>query len=55
MNTNRNRSNGATFTYAGVRKAGGPAPVGLPLIPIVLNNGVVEGITDYVDWLTYCD
>ena len=55
MNTNRNRANGATFTYAGVRKAGGPAPVGVPLIPIVLNNGVVEGITDYVDWLTYCD
>lgn len=55
MNTNRNRSNGATFTYAGVRKAGGPAPVGLPLIPIALNNDVIEGITDYVDWLTYCD
>lgn len=55
MNTNRNRSNGSTFKYAGVRKAGGPAPVGLPLIPIVLNNDVVEGITDYVDWLTYCD
>ena len=55
MNTNRNRSNGATFTYAGVRKSGGPAPVGLPLIPVELNNDVIEGITDYVDWLTYCD
>ena len=55
MNTNRNRSNGATFSYAGIRKAGGPAPVGLPLIPIQLNGDVIEGITDYIDWYTYCD
>jgi Rieske Fe-S protein len=55
MNTNRNRSNGATFNYAGIRKAGGPAPVGLPLIPIQLNGDVIEGITDYIDWYTYCD
>ena len=40
MNTNRNRSNGATFNYAGIRRAGGPAPVGLPIIPIQLNGGV---------------
>ncbi|MDE0857729.1 MAG: hypothetical protein OSA38_04085 [Candidatus Poseidoniaceae archaeon] len=55
MNTNRNRSNGSTFKYAGIRKAGGPAPVGLPLIPIELNGDVIEGITDYIDWYTYCD
>ena len=55
MNTNRNRSNGATFNYAGIRRAGGPAPVGLPIIPIQLNGGVIEGLPDYVDWYTYCD
>ena len=55
MNTNRNRSNGATFNYAGIRRSGGPAPVGLPVIPIQLNGDVLEGLTDYVDWYTYCD
>ena len=55
MNTNRNRSNGATFNYAGIRCAGGRAPVGLPIIPIQLNGGVIEGLPDYVDWYTYCD
>jgi Rieske Fe-S protein len=55
MNSNRNRSSGATFSYAGIRRAGGPAPVGLPLIPIQLNGDVIEGITDYIDWYTYCD
>ena len=55
MNTNRNRSNGATFNYAGIRRAGGPAPVGLPIIPIQLNGGIIEGVPDYVDWYTYCD
>jgi Rieske Fe-S protein len=55
LNTNRNRANGATFTYAGIRRSGGPAPVGLPLIPIQLNGDTIEGITDYMGWLTYCD
>ena len=55
MNTNRNRSNGSTFKYAGIRKAGGPAPVGLPIIPVVLNGDVIEGIVDYLDWYTNCD
>ena len=55
MNTNRNRSNGATFNYAGIRRAGGPAPVGLPIIPIQLNGDVLEGLPDYLDWYTYCD
>ena len=55
MNTNRNRSNGATFNYAGIRRSGGPAPVGLPIIPIQLNGDILEGLTDYVDWYTYCD
>lgn len=55
MNTNRNRANGSTFKYAGIRKAGGPAPVGLPIIPIQMNGDVIEGIVDYLDWYTYCD
>lgn len=55
MNSNRNRSNGSTFKYAGIRRSGGPAPVGLPLIPIVMNGDVIEGITDYMDWYTFCD
>ena len=55
MNKNRNRSNGTMFTYAGIRRAGGPAPVGLPIIPVAINGDTIEGITDYLDWLTYCD
>jgi len=55
MNTNRNRGDGSTFKYAGIRRAGGPAPVGLPIIPIVLNGDAIEGIVDYLDWYTYCD
>jgi Rieske Fe-S protein len=55
MNTNTNRSNGAKFNYAGIRRAGGPAPVGLPIIPIAMNGDIIEGLPDYVDWYTYCD
>tara|TARA_B100001250_G_scaffold377144_1_gene365987 strand:- start:5559 stop:6410 length:852 start_codon:yes stop_codon:yes gene_type:complete len=55
MNTNRNRSNGSTFNYAGVKVSGGPAPVGLPIIPVQMNGDNIEGITDYLDWYTYCD
>ena len=56
MNMNRNRNNGQEFTYAGIRKTGGPAPVGQPIIPAQVNDsGVIEGIDDYLDWLTFCD
>ena len=55
MNSNRNRSSGATFSYAGIKVSGGPAPVGLPIIPVLMDGDVITGITDYVDWLTYCD
>jgi Rieske Fe-S protein len=54
-NTNRNRSNGAEFEYFGIRRAGGPAPMGLPLIPYTLNGDVIEALPDYIDWYTYCD
>ncbi len=55
MNSNRNRSNGATFNYAGIKVSGGPAPVGLPIIPVQMNGDNIEGLTDYLDWYTYCD
>lgn len=55
MNANTNRSNGSNFKYAGIRRSGGPAPVGLPIIPVVVNDDVIEGLPDYVDWYTYCD
>ena len=55
MNANTNRSNGSNFKYAGIRRSGGPAPVGLPIIPVVVNSDIIEGLPDYVDWYTYCD
>ena len=62
MNSNRNRANGQLFKYAGIRRSGGPAPVGLPLIPVIINSdGTIEGNVltidgvSTLDWLTYCD
>jgi Rieske Fe-S protein len=55
MNENRNRTNGSTFKYFGVRRTGGPAPVGLPLIPFAVNGDIIEGLPDYMDWYTFCD
>jgi len=56
LNKNVNRGNGQTFTYAGIRRSGGPAPVGLPIIPLsVGGDGTLEGLADYTDWLTFCD
>ena len=51
----RDRSNGAEFEYFGIKKSGGPAPVGLPLIPFTVNGDVIEALPDYVDWYTFCD
>jgi len=55
VNTNVNRSNGQMFDYLGIRRAGGPAPVGLPIIPIIMNGDTIEASTEYEGWLTYCD
>ena len=55
VNRNANRSNGASFEYLGIRRAGGPAPLGLPIIPIVMNGDTIEASSDYTGWLTYCD
>jgi Rieske Fe-S protein len=61
MNTNRNRADGSVFNYAGIRRSGGPAPVGLPIIPVEVTEDIIEGLAFEVDggstlnWLTYCD
>ncbi len=55
VNANSNRSTGQRFTYLGVRRAGGPAPMGLPIIPIIMNGDVIGASTEFKGWLTYCD
>ena len=55
VNRNSNRSTGASFEYLGIRRSGGPAPVGLPIIPIIMNGDTIEASSDYTGWLTYCD
>ena len=62
MNTNRNRASGTVFQYFGIKRTGGPTPVGMPLIPFTVNNDVIEvvdfkaeGIEAMLDWYTYCD
>ena len=54
-NRNRNRSTGAEFDFIGIRRTGGPTPVGLPLIPWVLTGDSIEALPDFKDWYTYCD
>ena len=44
-NSNTNRSNGQKFNYAGIARSGGPAPMGLPLIPVSVTDDVIEGMT----------
>lgn len=62
MNTNRNRRTGTVFNYFGVKRTGGPAPVGMPLVPFTVNNDVLEvvdfkaeEILEMMDWYTFCD
>ena len=50
------------FQYFGIKRTGGPTPVGMPLIPFTVNNDVIEvvdfkaeGIEAMLDWYTYCD
>ena len=54
-NRNRNRSTGVEFDYIGIRRTGGPAPVGLPLIPWIITGDTIEALPDFKDWYTYCD
>ena len=54
-NMNRNRNNGQDFKFFGIKRTGGPAPVGMPLIPFVVNGDIIEALDDFKDWYTYCD
>ena len=54
-NQNRNRTNGTMFEYFGIKLTGGPAPVGMPLIPFEVNGDVIEALPTYLDWYTFCD
>ena len=55
-NRSRNRTNGTEFEFIGVKRTGGPAPVGMPLIPFEVNGaGIIEALDDFVDWYTFCD
>ena len=54
-NQNRNRTNGTMFDYFGVKLTGGPAPVGMPLIPFEVNGDIIEALPTYLDWYTFCD
>ena len=54
-NRNRNRLDGTEFDYIGIKRTGGPAPVGMPLFPFVVNGDVIEALDDFKDWYTYCE
>ena len=45
---------GVPFEFIGVRKTGGPAPNGMPLIPFTVNGDVIEALPDFKDWYAYC-
>ena len=32
----------------------GPAPYGLPVVPVAEQNGELIGLTTEIDWLKYC-
>ena len=55
MNRNRNRTNGSEFDFIGVKRTGGPAPMGMPLIPFEVNGGIIEALDDFKDWYTFCE
>lgn len=43
------------FPYFGAKIIGGPAPKGIPIIPVkVAENGNIEGIPSHLDWYKYC-
>ncbi len=54
-NSNRNRITGTQFDFIGIKRTGGPAPVGMPLIPFKMNGDTIEALSDFADWYTYCD
>ncbi len=53
---NRNRtSSGSQVDYIGIRRVGGPAPVGMPFIPFDIESDMIVGRTDHLEWYTFCD
>jgi Rieske Fe-S protein len=54
-NRNRNRTNGTEFDFIGIKRTGGPAPMGMPLIPFEVNGGIIEALDDFKDWYTFCE
>ncbi len=46
--------NSPTAKAFGIRKTGGPAPYGMPLIPFVVNGDMIEATDEYKDWYTFC-
>ena len=45
---------GTPFNYIGIKRVGGPAPNGMPLVPFVLNGDMIEALLDFADWYAYC-
>lgn len=45
---------GTPFNYIGIKRVGGPAPNGMPLVPFVLNGDMIEALPDFADWYAYC-
>ena len=43
------------FPYFGAKIIGGPAPKGIPIIPIkVAEDGTITGVPSHLDWYKYC-
>lgn len=45
---------GEKVTYLGARRIAGPAPRGIPLIPIEVKEGKIFGLPTAFPWLIYC-
>jgi Rieske Fe-S protein len=46
----------ASGSYVGMTVTGGPAPTGLPLVPVrVGDDGVLRGLPTRLDWYRYCN
>ena len=45
---------GTPFNYIGIKRVGGPAPNGMPLVPFVLTGDMIEALPDFADWYAYC-
>ena len=41
--------------YIGIKRTGGPAPTGLPIIPFDVEGDTIIGRADNLEWYTYCE